>query len=148
MIIGSNNHILIEENVVCGNFQLRTDGGKNQIILERGVYWGGGCMHAMEGTKIEIGENCMLSHDIDLRSGDGHPIYFEDKNLRYNRGGDIVIGKHVWIGIRAQILKGVTIGDNCIIGASSVVNKSFYEEGCIIAGYPATVIKRNIKWER
>ena len=58
----------------------------------------------------------------------------------------IKIGNHVWIGINATILKGVTIGDGAIIAAGAVVNKDV-EENSLVGGVPAKVIKKNIFWE-
>ena len=43
-------------------------------------------------------------------------------------------------------MKGVNIEDNCVIGSSSLVNKSFKESNVIIAGVPAKIIKRDIEW--
>jgi maltose O-acetyltransferase len=54
--------------------------------------------------------------------------------------GDVVIGNNVWIGGRVTILKGVTIGDNAVIGAASVVTKDV-PKNAIVAGNPARVIK-------
>ena len=45
------------------------------------------------------------------------------------------------------ILKGVTIGDNCIIGAGSIVTKPFDKGNVIIAGVPAKIVKENINWD-
>ena len=53
------------------------------------------------------------------------------------------IGKNCFIGGRSLILPGVEIGDNCIIGAGSLVTKSV-PSGCIAAGNPARVLKRDI----
>ena len=58
--------------------------------------------------------------------------------------GDILIGANTWIGDNAIILLGVHIGKNCVIGANAVVTKSFDEEGLIIAGNPARVVKRKV----
>lgn len=53
----------------------------------------------------------------------------------------------VWIAQRVTLIKGAQIPSNCVVGACSLVNKKFEEEGCIIAGNPAKVIKRNIRWK-
>jgi acetyltransferase-like isoleucine patch superfamily enzyme len=94
-----------------------------------------------------LGENCLLSNEIDIRSGDGHAIYNSDKK-RLNPDKDINIGNHGWIGKRVMILKGVSIAEGCIVGAGSLVNKQFLEKKCVIAGNPAKVIKHEIAWKR
>jgi serine O-acetyltransferase len=51
-----------------------------------------------------------------------------------------IIGDNVWINTGAKLFNGITIGNNCIIGANAVVNKSF-PENSILAGIPAKIIK-------
>ena len=53
----------------------------------------------------------------------------------------VVIGKNVWIGAHATILPGVTIGDNCVIGAGAVVSKDIPSD-CVAVGVPARVVKK------
>ena len=64
---------------------------------------------------------------------------------------DVKIGRNCWIGEKVTILPGVTIGNNVIIGAGSVVTKSF-EDNTIIAGCPAKCIKKynfdKNQWEK
>lgn len=52
----------------------------------------------------------------------------------------VTIGNNVWLGSRVMILKGVSIGDNSVIGASSVVTKPI-PANCIAAGNPAKIIR-------
>ena len=54
---------------------------------------------------------------------------------------DIVLGKNCWIGMNSVILPGVVLGEKTIVGAGSVVTKSFLEGYCVIAGNPAKKIK-------
>ena len=100
----------------------------------------------MEGTSVIMGDNCLGSANIEIRSGDSHSI-FNYQNERINRSRDIEIGKHVWIGQGVFILKGSRIPDNCVVGASSVITKEFSDNNCIIAGNPAKVVKREIIWD-
>ncbi len=57
--------------------------------------------------------------------------------------GSVTIGKNVWLGDKVAILPGVTIGDNVIVGANSVVTSNIPSD-CIAAGIPAT-IKRKLE---
>ncbi|MNW06569.1 putative acetyltransferase [compost metagenome] len=57
----------------------------------------------------------------------------------------IVIGDEVWIGCKSIILKGVTIGNGAVVAAGSVVTKDV-EPYTLVAGIPAKVIKRDVRW--
>lgn len=91
---------------------------------------------------IEIGEGVAISEEVIIRDSDNHKILYDG----YEMTKPIKIGNHVWIGFRAAILKGVTIGDGAIIAAGSIVTKDV-PANCIAAGVPAKVIKRNVEWE-
>lgn len=56
-------------------------------------------------------------------------------------GKDVRIGKNCWIGMNSMILPGVELGEHTIVGAGSVVTKSFPEGNCVIAGNPAQKIR-------
>lgn len=58
--------------------------------------------------------------------------------------GSVVIGKNVWVGEKATILPGVTIGDGCVIAANAVVTNDV-PAYCVVAGIPAIVVKNNSK---
>lgn len=58
----------------------------------------------------------------------------------------INIGNHVWIGLRAIILKGVTIGDGAVIAAGAVVTNNV-PANSVVAGVPARVMSENVNWE-
>ena len=94
--------------------------------------------------RIEIGEKVSISENLTIRDSDNHTIlYGEGKSIMTQ---PIKIGNNVWIGINVTILKGVEIGDNVIVAAGSVVNKSF-PNNVLIAGVPAKIINKNVKWE-
>lgn len=76
-----------------------------------------------------------------IRDSDNHTIHYDG----FEKSKPIIIGNHVWIGMRATILKGVTIGDGAIIAAGAVVTKDVPAR-CLVAGVPARVIKENIEW--
>ena len=79
----------------------------------------------------------MLAPKVSLLS-EGHPV---DKNLRQTlTAGKIHIKRNAWIGAGATILQGVTIGENSIVAAGSVVTMDV-PDNTIVGGIPAKVIK-------
>lgn len=97
----------------------------------------------MASNSIIIGSKCAISWDVNIIDSDMHKIYIDDKEVETTKG--ICIKDHVWIGARATILKGVTIGENSIVGSGSIVTKDV-PANSIVAGNPAKVIKNNISW--
>ena len=86
---------------------------------------------------VRIGDGCQLGSYACLMDNDYHSV--EDRE----KPGDsrpIILGKNVWLGVRVIVLKGVTIGDNAVIGAGSVVTKDI-PANCLAAGVPAKVIR-------
>jgi acetyltransferase-like isoleucine patch superfamily enzyme len=101
------------------------------------------------GCSIIIGEDCLFSLHQMVFAGNGHSIFSHD-NGKWEKVPDeqtISIGNHVWVGYRCNIIGGADIGDGCIIGAGSTVNKRI-PNNCIAAGIPAKIVKRNRAWTR
>lgn len=82
---------------------------------------------------VEIGNNCMFAEGIYITDADWHDAYHR---IFPGKRDPVRIGNNVWVGDRATICKGVTIGDNSIIGACSVVTKDV-PPNTIAAGNPA-----------
>ena len=87
---------------------------------------------------IQIDSSVLIGPDVKIISAN-HDL--KDYS-RWLEDDPIVIKKNVWIGANVVILPGVNIGSNCIIGAGSIVTKSF-EDNSIICGNPAKFIKKN-----
>jgi len=96
-------------------------------------------------STILIGNNCLFSYDIKVRANHGHSIIDKNKKMVLKDDRKTIIGNHVWCGMGVSILPGTEIGNNCIIGAESLVNKKFADY-VTIAGSPAKVIKENTDW--
>lgn len=92
-------------------------------------------------NRIHIGKNAHIAREAVIRDYDGH--FIETTNYRTSKPIDI--GDNVWIGYRAMILKGVTIGEGAIVAANSVVTKDVPPHS-IVAGNPAKIIRENVKW--
>lgn len=93
---------------------------------------------------IIIGANCIISWDVEILDTDFHQIKYDSHSVLKEK--DVYISNNVWIGARAIILKGVTIGENSVIAAGSVVTKSF-PSNSLIAGNPAKLVKNIRGWE-
>ncbi|MEH7454701.1 sugar O-acetyltransferase [Gottfriedia acidiceleris] len=92
----------------------------------------------LDMAEVKIGNNCMIGPNVGIYTA-GHSI--EPKNR--NKSGyaiPIHIGDDVWIGGSCTILPGITIGDNSIVAAGSVVTKDV-PSNTVVAGNPAKVIK-------
>lgn len=89
---------------------------------------------------VKIGDNCTISTDVSLITHDASiGLYMRRENYS-DICGRIVIGNNCFIGSKAIILYGVTIPDNTIVAAGSVVTRSVETTGCILAGNPAKVV--------
>ena len=113
-----------------------TDFGKN-IALGSRIFINSGCRFQDQGG-ITIGDDCLighnavlatLNHDLDpAKRADLHPA-------------PIVIGRNVWIGANVTVLPGVTIGENAVVAAASVVTKDVPAD-TVVVGSPARVAWR------
>src|SRR5437899_1309815 len=101
---------------------------------------------------VSIGRECVIADRVMLIDFD-HGVVEVDRPVRlqgiYKR--DVRVGNNVWIGYGACILRGVTIGDNAIVGTSAVVTKDVPPNG-VVAGIPAHVVRmreepRQLRWE-
>jgi acetyltransferase-like isoleucine patch superfamily enzyme len=90
---------------------------------------------------VSIGEQCIVADRVMLIDFD-HNVAEVERPIRvqgiYKR--DVRVGSNVWIGYGAQILRGVTVGDNAIVGASAVVTRDV-PANAVVAGSPARVIR-------
>ena len=97
-------------------------------------------------NRITIGEDVIIAPEVIIRDSDQHQIIDSERKEASPMSAPITIGDHVWIGTRAIILKGVSIGNNVIVAAGSVVTHDVPDH-CLVAGVPAKVIKTGIDWK-
>lgn len=97
-----------------------------------------GCYFQNFNGKIFICKNVFIAPNVGLITAN-HDLNDLSKHLK---GKNIVIGSNSWIGMNSVLLPGVRLGPNTIVGAGSIVTKSFREGNIIIAGNPAKIIKR------
>lgn len=120
-------------SIQCG---LRFD-SKN-VTIGRRTFVNHSCAFESEGH-ITIGDNCQIGFDVCFCTAE-HVIGALDRRCGDLVIKDIVVGDGVWIGARSIILAGVQIGNGCVVGAGSVVNKDA-APNTLIGGVPAKEIR-------
>ena len=121
-IIGFKNMELSYDPTTIGSF-----------VLSGGCYF-----QALNG--IKLGKNFLFAPGVKLISSN-HGI---ENKQEIEKAPPIIIGDNVWLGANVIILPGVKLGNNLVVGAGSVVTKSFPDK-LVIAGNPAKIIKKKSK---
>lgn len=113
---------------------------------------GGGIFSASHNLRmfvthqITIGDDNMWSYDCVVSDTDAHKIFNNDGE-QINHTKEVHFGNHVWLGMRNIVLKGTEIPNGSVIGAGSILRKSYMTNHApIIAG--GKVIKENVVWAR
>ena len=103
------------------------------------VHINGGCKLVVM-DRLTVGDGTVVSWDCEFLDDDFHSVDNQDSRA------PISVGEHVWIGNGCRILKGVAIGDGCVIGAGSLVTKSLPAR-VLAAGNPVRIVRENVSWE-
>lgn len=93
----------------------------------------------LDEAPVTIGDNAFIGPNVNIYTA-CHPIDPKERNTSIQWAETVTIGNNVWVGGNSTILPGVTIGDNCVIGAGSVVTKDV-APNTVVGGNPARVIK-------
>lgn len=168
-IKGNNNKVVFEKGCVCMNVLIKVLGNNNSVILGPNSYisdaelwiednyclinigertFVGHHSHfacTEDGSKLSIGNDCMISSYVQIRTGDSHSI-LDMEGKRINQAKSVKIGNHVWLGEGSKVLKGVTLGDHVVVSTGAIVTKSF-GNNVLIGGIPAKILKQNITWD-
>jgi acetyltransferase-like isoleucine patch superfamily enzyme len=124
-------------------------GNRAFLKMGNGVYLNEG-VQIVCNIDVTIGDRCLIASDVVILDDDGHPM---DWRMRHDHwpelpedrlGAPIIIEDNVWIGTRAILLKGVTIGSGAVIGAGAVVTHDV-PSFVVAGGVPAKVIRELYK---
>lgn len=130
-LLGSTgDNFLIEQPFNC-------DYGYN-IRVGENFYANVGCT-ILDVAPVTIGDNVMLAPNVNIYTA-GHPLDAEIRNSGLEYAYPVNIGNNVWIGGNVTIVPGVTIGDNTVIGAGSVVTKDI-PANVVAVGNPCRVVR-------
>lgn len=122
--------ILIEQPFYC-DYGYNISVGKN--------FYANYNLVILDEAKVTFGDNIFIAPNCSFYTA-GHPINAQERNKGLEYARPITVGNNVWIGGNVCVLPGVTIGDNCVIGAGSVVVKDI-PSGSVAVGNPCKVIK-------
>lgn len=132
-ILGSTKeNFLIEQPFMC-DYGYNIEIGKN--------FYSNHNLIILDGNKVKFGDNVFIAPNCGFYTA-GHPIDYDTRNKGLEYAKPINVGDNVWIGGNVVVLPGVTIGDNCVIGAGSVVTKDIPDH-TIAYGNPCRAVRKN-----
>ena len=110
----------------------------------RNTYWGNNCYANFNLTLVDdgdifIGDNVLIAPNVVISTA-GHPVDPDLRRKTAQFSKTVRIGNNVWIGANASIMPGVTIGDNSVIGAGSVVTRDI-PANVVAVGVPCRVLR-------
>ncbi|MDR3292871.1 MAG: sugar O-acetyltransferase [Clostridiales bacterium] len=117
---------------------LNANWGGHNVHFGKGIYCNSNVTF-VDDADIYVGDDCLIAPNVVI-STSGHPILpiLREHNYVYNL--PVRIGKNVWIGSGVQIVPGVNIGDNSVIGAGSVVTNDI-PKNSVAFGVPCRVVR-------
>lgn len=134
-VIRNYANVSIGEGSILQDFVYIRAGIQGKVVLGKGCMVNSFCRLFGHGG-IEIGDNAQLGPGVTITTTE-HDYSHTDKSETFNK---VIIGTRAWIGANATILPGVTIGENTVVGAGSIVSKDL-PPNVVAVGVPARVIK-------
>lgn len=108
-IHGDNNHVFITSGAYLDGTHCVIEDNQCVLTIRKNTFVGPSHLAVTEdGSKLVIGDECMISSHVQVRTGDSHAIY-DAEGKRINHAADVKIDNMVWIGEGCKVLKGVTL---------------------------------------
>lgn len=167
-ITGNNNTIIIGKGSRLDNVKINISGDEHSLVIGYDCIITSGDINfednkckisigdgtiiyhdfhiaALDSGNVLIGDCCLFSSFVDLRTSDSHSIIDLRTNKRINKGEDVHVGNRVWLGTGVVVLKGGVIGNDSIVGFRSIVTNKI-PSNVVAVGMPAKVTRKNVKW--
>ena len=169
-LTGNGNRVILEKGTILKNSLIKIQGNDNIVHIHKDAFVSGaelwvedqGCRIEIgersfvghhshlacteDGRELLIGQDCMISSYVQIRTGDSHSIMDENGN-RINEAVSVSIGDHCWIGEGVKVLKGVVLDGEDVVSTGAIVTHSF-GKNLLIGGIPSRVLKENINWDK
>ena len=169
-IAGNGNKLIMEKGCMLLNSLVKISGNNNEVVLKANSYVSGAelwiednnCLLSIgertfvghhshlacteDERKLIVGDDCMISSNVQIRTGDSHSIVELEGN-RINPAESVEIGNHCWIGEGSKVMKGVRLEGDNVVSTGAIVTKSF-DKNVLLGGIPAKVIKDNVTWDK
>lgn len=146
-ISGKGSAVIIGANCRLRGLKIIVKREGSLVAIGPGTTWESGAILSESGNIVAVGEDCMMSSAVVLRTSDGHSIFDAATREQINESDDVFVGNHVWLGNSARVNKGASIGSGTIVGQCSIVSGSLSSR-CIYAGVPARKLRENVVWSR
>lgn len=131
-LLGSTkNNFFIEQSFWC-------DYGYNIEIGEN--FYANHNLVILDGNKVKFGDNVFIGPNCGFYTA-GHPLDVARRNRGLEYAKPIEVGNNVWFGGNVIVLPGVKVGNNCVIGAGSIVTKDIPDE-TLAYGNPCRIVKK------
>lgn len=117
---------------------LRSNWGGKHVHFGKNIYANFN-LTLVDDTHIYVGDHTMFGPNVTIATA-GHPIMAELREQAYQFNAPVKIGRNCWLGAGVIVLPGITIGDNTVIGAGSVVTKDIPSH-VVALGTPCKVIR-------
>lgn len=98
-----------------------------------------------QNSNIVIGDDVVFGWNVVLKNYDGH--YIEEEGMLKSNSNEINIGNHVWVCAFSTLLKGIRLGDNCVVAYGSLLTKCDGKNNMLYGGHPAKVLRTDIDWK-
>lgn len=145
---GSGSTLVVGPKANVRNTRVTISGKRSLVVIGAATTIGGAHMIAAEQRSIFIGDDCMLSNDIIIRTSDSHGIFDIATGERLNVAKDVILGAHVWLGNGVRLNKGSYIAPGCIVAQASVVSGIQTTASSIYGGVPSRLIRKGVAWSR
>lgn len=126
--------------ILSGSCHIEARAKGSKIKIGRGTIINNNATIIAEKTIITIGDSCMIGPNFFCVDSDFHPIKSSERSKETHECRPVKIGNNVLIGYDVKVLKGVTIGDNSVLGAGAVVVRDV-KPNSVYAGNPAILLK-------